>query len=189
MEEKEKQKEVEVNEGSAINLNIGDLEGDMAQRLVELEARVAEIAGKLEEVIGNTDGEGVAGEKDEGKVSEEAIVEVEEAASTQAGDEAIAEEVYEDEEDIVKLRGNLKASERITKRRLNLADYIAEKTGQDKPKSLREANGIMSGFRKTHKALKKKAEVKWAPDSVVRHNAQAAKSNMDRLLSSWKKGS
>jgi hypothetical protein len=99
----------------------------------------------------------------------------------------MVEEVYEDEEDIVNLRGNLKTAVRVIDRRFNLADYVAGKTGLRKPENLREANAIMAAFRKTHAALKGRA-AKWASDSAVRNNAGPAKNNMDRLMTSWKRG-
>ena len=179
----EKDKGLEVDKDAAINLNINtnSMEGDIAQRLVELEARLSALESQLEGLTGNTDGESDTTENNE--LPEEAVSDVEEAASNQADDETMVEEVYEDEEDIVNLRGNLETAGRIINRRFNLADYVADKTGLNKPETLREANAIMATFRKTHTALKNKAE-KWATDPVVRHNAQPAKNNMERLQDS-----
>ena len=177
--------EVEVDDGKSLNLNIStnNLDSDIAQRIVELEARIAMIESKIAESAPSEP----AVNTEEKPNTEDDIADVEEAAATQAADEAMIEEVYEDDEDIVNLRGNLKKANRITKRRLNLANFVAKKIGNDKPVSLKEANSIMASFRKTHNVLKNKSE-KWTDDLGIRQNSAPLCDNMSRINASWRKG-
>lgn len=159
-----------------INLTGNELEGDIAQRLVELEARIAALEAKI-----GSDNE--LSENAEDELTEQDIADAEEAGETQANDEAIVEEVYEDEEDIVNLRGNLTRDKRLRVRRFNLAGYVAKKTNQRKPQSLREANAVMSVFRKTYSGLKSKSE-KWVGDGLRLNTSSHIKTPIDRLNAS-----
>jgi len=164
-----------------INLTGNELEGDIAQRLVELEARIAALeaqTGNTVEAVANN-----AEENAEPEITEEDIAAAEEAGETQAEDEAAVEEVYEDEEDIVNLRGNLKKDKRLRDRRFNLAGYVAQKTNQRKPENLREANAVMAVFRRTYSGLKSKSG-KWTGDGLRLNTRGNGKTPLERLNAS-----
>jgi len=171
----ETSKTIEVDDAAKnININLGnsDIEGDIAQRLVELEARLAALESQLS-------GDWVKEEDGADSLNEADVADVEEAGENQAADQAMVEEVYRDDEDIVNLRGNLKTAKRLTERRFNLADFVADKTQQKHPENLEQANAILATFRKTYSGLKAKRE-NWSDAQLRRANSASAKTPHER---------